>query len=144
MSRGVLVALAVLMLAPGCSKKKATPEGVYRQFHGIMLKYARAPYPGYRDQAYALLSKDAQAVLQARADAVNEALPAGVEKMSPESMLKIRGLRQDTPIKTMEVTGRTDDLVTLKVEFEGAADTVQLVREGVSWRVALFGTGDGE
>ena len=140
MMRAGLFTVALVLLLTGCSKKKESPEGVYRQFYGTMLKYARAPYPGYRDRAFALLSDDAQAALQARADAVNQALPADVEQMSAESMLKVRSLRQDSPIKTIEVTERTDEAVILKVEFEDGVDTVRLVRQGASWRVALFGS----
>ncbi len=143
------VLLIATLLTTGCGNKKPTPESVYRQFHRSMTKYAREPYPGYRSQAYELLSEPSKALFKAQAEKVNASLPEGVKKLEPDQLLRVRHLTFDAPIKEVDTLEPVDDRVELEVTYETGKDEparepsrVSMIREADGWRVDLVGALD--
>ncbi len=143
MSRATTVVLLIpaLALLEGCGKKEPTPEAAYRQFHNDLTKYAREPFGGLRRRAFGALTKRSQERLEARVKVLNEALPDGVEPMTADQLLRVRGLESNARLEKVEVksTGKTDaSRVDLDVTFGDRTQQVTMVREGGGWKVELF------
>ncbi len=138
MTRLASLCVLALLLTAGCGRKKATPEAVYRQFHRSLTKYARDRHPTYRNQAYALLSKESKDRFEARAKAVNATLPEGVAKLQASQLLRVRHLRFNSEIDKIEALEPSGDEIELDVTVADEVKRVKLVREAEGWRIVLF------
>ncbi|HTT71542.1 MAG TPA: hypothetical protein VMG32_09995 [Anaeromyxobacteraceae bacterium] len=126
--------LAVLG-ALACARPPATPEATYRAFaHAVAERDAEA--------AYALLSSDTRAWLEARARALAAAAP-GIVPGSAEKLLIGDAALAARPLARVVVVRATPDDAVLRVtEQGGRVGEVELVREK-GWRVRLPPPGPG-
>jgi len=111
----ILLLLAAAALAAACAQREGSPEAAYRAF-------VRAVADRDGDRAWALLSKDTQAWLDARAREAAAHAP-GVVPPSGRELLLGDAARAARPVVEVKEEG-------------GAAREVELVREQ-GWRVRL-------
>lgn len=127
-TRLAAVALAAA-LALGCRRAEERPDDAYRGF-------ARAVAERDADRAYALLSSDTQAWLEARAKSAAAAAP-GVVPPSGRSLLLGDASLAPRPLADVVVLREARDRAVLSVaEDGGAKGEVELVRER-GWRVRI-------
>jgi hypothetical protein len=125
-ARATLLALA---LAIACAQREGPPDAAYRAF-------ARAVAERDPDRAWALLSSDTQAWLDARAQVVAKVAP-GVVPASGRALLLGDAALAPRPLGTVVLLRESRDRALLKVtEDGGAGGEVEMVREG-GWRVRL-------
>lgn len=135
-TRGAAGALALVILcaAPACKPGNTTPEEALRGFLGE-LKNRRA------SEAWSHLSADSQAALKKDAEAIAAATKEPVVT-DPAKLLFDRSeiLMLRAP-ESISVVSRPGDAVMLRVTVEnGESAKVRMVREGVVWKVDLFGS----
>jgi len=124
-----LVAAATLALALACHRAGERPDAAYRAF-------ARAVAERDADRAYALLSSDTQAWLEARAKSAAASAP-GVVPPSGRSLLLGDASLAPRSLAEVVVLREARDRAVLSVAEEGGAKgEVELVREG-GWRVRI-------
>jgi hypothetical protein len=123
-------ALSVLVLAgAACAPREGAPDAAYRTF-------ARAVADRDADRAWALLSSDTQAWLDARAAQVAAAAP-GVVAPSGRQLLLGAAARSAPPVTSVIVARESRDRAVLDVQEEGAPRRqVEMVRER-GWRVRI-------
>jgi hypothetical protein len=125
----LVLALSGLSLAVACTARDAPPDAAYRAF-------ARAMGERDAERAWALLSSDTRAWLDARAKAVAAAAP-GVVAPSGRQLLVGDAALALRPLASVIVLRESPDLAVVEVAEEGGAKRpVELVREK-GWRVRV-------
>jgi hypothetical protein len=126
-------ALLLALLALSCSSGADRPDAAYRAFVGAVADRDA-------ERAFALLSSDTRAWLEARARAAAEAAP-GVVAPSGRQLLLGDGSVAPRALAEVLVVREARDLAVVKASEEGgAAREVELVRER-GWRVRIADPG---
>jgi hypothetical protein len=130
-----LAASVLLSTLLACVAREGSPDVACREL-------ARAVADRDAERAWALLSSDTQAWLEARAKQVADAAP-GVVPPSAEQLLLGTAARTSRPLAGVVVVRESRDRAVVEVEEEGGAKRqVELVREG-GWRVRIPPPGQG-
>ena len=129
MPRMRLVSSLLLAMLLACVAREGSPDLACRAL-------ARAVADRDAERAWALLSSDTQAWLDARAKKVAAAAP-GVVPASGEQLLLGTASRRSRPLSGVVVLRESRDRAVVEVEEEGGAKhEVELVREN-GWRVRI-------
>ena len=144
MGRTIVIALALVSLS-GCRERD--PADVARDFLDQLRDYQDAPSPGRLEQLWGLLSEQARAPLEARAQAASQTL--GV-KVAPWELVRFDGFVAGDRVSRVETLAVADTKARVTVSYAwafkpsagGPASTpvdgeLALVLESDGWRVAL-------
>lgn len=132
------LAIGASLTLSGCGKTPASPDKTYRTFHESLTDYARQGHPGYRAQAFALLTRSSQERLAAAAKAVNASLPDGATPLEPDEMLQVGHLVVDEPIESVDYEEASDGWVRVRAKVGDVTSTVMMSFEDGRWRIELF------
>jgi hypothetical protein len=127
--RPILISLLSAFAFLACASRESTPELAYRAL-------AQAVSERDADRAWALLSADTQAWLEARAKAAAAKAPGVVPASGRELLLGDASLAP-RPLASVLVLRESRDRAVVEVAEEGGPKReVELVREG-TWRVRV-------
>lgn len=136
MKRALAHALAMMVVTglAACARPASSPETAYRQFVEAAARAARTG-AGDAEHAFAALSTDTQAILQQRTKAAVTA-SGGSVRDSP-ALFAFRPGEPPPPVTGVRVVQVSEDRAVLAVTAGGRTEDVQMVKEGLHWRVDL-------